>query len=149
MRWLVDQFGEGVIRRLSETAFTGADNVGAATGEPFARLMAEAFLAHYVSDLPNFAAPPRLRHLTWRFRTTYGSLNQQLPERFALPFPIVPPQFSGGTFLASGELRSGSGNYYRVVQSAGQRGFTIQMGNIGGAPLSNATVPRLNIVRIR
>ncbi|NIM52421.1 MAG: hypothetical protein GTN62_14025 [Gemmatimonadales bacterium] len=149
LRWLVDQFGTDMSRRLVETERTGGENVAAAVGEPMARLLPEWFLANYVSDLVNFAAPPRLRYVTWELRTTYGSLHDQLPQRFDRPFPIVPLLFTGGTFDVGGVLHSGSGDYVRVVQDPGGRGFTLRLRDSAGGPVSAAAVPRLNVIRIR
>ncbi len=149
LRWIVDQFGSEVLRRLSETRLVGSDNVAAATGEPMSQLLADWFLANYVSDLEDFTAPGRLRYSSWRFRRTYLSLHQQNAERFDRPFPLEPLEFMGGTFDVTGILRSGSGDYFRVVQAAGQRGFTVELLDGSGDPLSGPAEPRLNVIRIR
>ena len=149
LRWLVDQYGDATIRRLVETGRTGTDNVTAVTGAPLAQLAPQWFLANYVSDLPNFTAPPRLKYTTWAFRTTYQSLFEQLPSRFPDPFPIVPPTFNGGTFEASGRLRSGSGEYFVVVLGPSQNGFTLALDNGAAGPVSPGVVARLNVIRIR
>ena len=151
VRWMMDQFGDGLSRRLLETSQTGEANVVAAVGEPIEGLLPQWFLANYVSDLSvnGFTPPPRLRYTSWAFRTTYGSLNQQNPSRFPVPFPIEPQIFTGGTFLANGTLHSGSGDYYRVVQPPAARGFTVSMTGSAGEPLSSTLAPRLNVIRIR
>jgi hypothetical protein len=152
LRWLVDQYGDGAIRRLVETSRTGTDNVTAVAGAPFAQLASQWFLANYVSDLstdlPGFTAPPRLRYTTWAFRTTYQSLFEQLPSRFPEPFPIAPAPF-GNTFSASGTLRAGSGEYFLVQLGALENGFTLTMDNGTGGPVSSTVAPRLNVIRIR
>jgi hypothetical protein len=151
LRWLVDQYGPGVTRRLEETTLSGADNVSAAAGVPFAQLAAQWFLANYVSDLvqPGFTPPARLRYTTWAFRTTFSSLHDQVPSRFPYPFPITLTPFSGGTFAASGTLRAGSGEYFRVVLGPGQAGFTLALDDGSGGPVSANVAPRLNVIRIR
>jgi hypothetical protein len=113
------------------------------------RLLAQWMLSVYVSDLPGFTPPARLRYLSWAFRTTYASLNAQQPARFDRPFPIVPLVSNGGSFSATGTLRAGSGDYYRVVQTAGQRGFTLLLTDPAGQPLTTAVLPRLNVIRIQ
>jgi hypothetical protein len=149
LRWLRDQYGDDITRRLDETDRTGASNVAAAVGEPFGKLVSQWFLANYVSDLPGFSAPPRLMYQTWHFRTTFQSLHDQLPSRFPLAFPLVPLQFNGGTFAFSGTLRAGSGDYFRVVQTAGQKGFTLLVTGPGGAALPATIDARLNVIRIQ
>lgn len=149
LRWLVDRFGATTLRRMEETRLVGAANVAAAVGEPLAQLLGQWSLANYVSDLPAFTPQARLRYETWSFRTTYASLNQQQPSRYDRPFPLVPQVFNGGTFTAVGSARSGSGDYFRVVQITGQRGFAIRLTDVGGQPLAGNAGIRLNIVRIR
>ena len=149
LRWMVDQFGTNLTRRLEETPLVGQDNVAAAVGEPVSRLLGQWFLSNYLSDLPGFTPPPRLTYTTWRFRTTYASLNQQQPSRYDRPFPLVPAVESGGAFVANGKLRAGSGDYFRVLQSAGQRGFTLRLTDPAGNPLRARATPRLNVIRIR
>lgn len=149
LRWLVDQLGEEIIRRLSETGLTGAANIEAAAGEPLAQLLAQWFLANYVSDLPDLTPAPRLQYTSWAFRTTYASLNDQDPGNFDRPFPLVPDSVQGGTFEISGTLRSGSGEYVRVILGPLQRGFTLAFTDGAGGPLSSLVAPRLNLIRIR
>lgn len=149
LRWLRDQYGEDLTRRLDETDRTGADNVVAVTGEPFSKLASQWFLANYVSDLPGFTPPARLTYQTWHFRTTYQSLHDQLPARFPLVFPLVPLEVNGGTFAFSGTLLAGSGDYFRVVQAAGEKGFTVLLTGPGGAALPAAIGARLNVIRIQ
>ncbi len=150
LRWMADQFGEGVLRRLSETELTGAANVEAAVGEPFGRLLTDWFLSNWVSDLPGFATPDRLRYTTWQFRTTYASLNEQAPDVFPDPFPIVPITFSTDTpFGRTGTLRSGSGDYYILNQGPGSPGRALEFVSPSGQPLGESASPVLNIIRIR
>ncbi|MCH7874814.1 MAG: IPT/TIG domain-containing protein [Gemmatimonadetes bacterium] len=149
LRWLVDQYGDGITRRLAETRRTGAENVEAVIGEPFSRLAAQWFLANYVSDLPDFEAPSRLRYTSWRFRTTYESLNEQAPSRFTRVFPLEPMVLDAGSFAFIGTLRSGSGEYFRVVQPPDGRAFTVRLTDPQGGAIATAAVARLNVVRVR
>jgi hypothetical protein len=149
LRWVVDQFGDDVTRRLSETGLRGADNVAAATGEPIAALLPQWFLANYVSDLPGFTAPSRLRYASWNFRRTFASLNQQSPTSFDRPFPLVPPSYLGGNFDVSDVLRAASGDYFLTVQVPGQQGFGLQFTQSGSTPFPSSVPARLNVIRIR
>lgn len=149
LRWLTDQYGSETPRRLVESDRTGADNVTAAVGEPFSRLVTNWMLANYVSDLPGFTAPQELRFTSWRFRTTFEGLHQQLPDRFDLIFPIVPDTLVAPRFAVSGTLRSGSGPYYVVEQQPGGRGFSIKLQDPSGGAVSPAIDPRLTIIRLR
>ncbi len=149
LRWLVDQYGADITRRIDETNKLGAANVAAAAGVPFERLITQWFLANYVSDLPGFTAPARLTYQTWHFRTTYQSLHDQLASRFPKPFPLEPQVFPRGQFQFDGTLRAGSGNYFRVTQDPGDKGFTILMTDPSGGAVASGVVPRLNVIRIK
>jgi hypothetical protein len=153
LRWLVDQFGDDLTRALSESELAGASNVERATAEPLSRLLPEWFLANWVSDLPDSILadslkPARLQYTTWRLRTTFAGFNEQSADRFPLPFPLVPELIQPPTFDRQGVLLAGSGDYYRVVQAAGDAGFTVALTDPSGAALSGA-VPRFNVIRIR
>jgi hypothetical protein len=149
LRWLLDQYGPGATRRLVETSLTGATNVATVVGVPFDRLITQWFLANWVSDLPGFTAPSRLRYTTWAFRTTYASLNTQLPSRFTKPFPIDPPIASPLTVQLDGTLHAGSGEYLRLRQAPGDGGFTLRLTQPGGTALPTSVVGRLNVIRVR
>ncbi len=146
LRWIVDQFGDEVIRRLSETNLTGVANVERATGEPIERLLAQWFLANWVSDLPSFSPQPRLKYRKWSFRSVYRSLHTQSPSNFPRPFPLVPDSFFGGQFQVNGVLRAGSGDYIRVIQLPGQRGFALEFSD---GLVAGAVPVRLNIIRVK
>jgi hypothetical protein len=148
LRWLLDQYGPATTRRLLETSQVGATNVAAAAGVSFDRLLTQWFLANWVSDLPGFTAPAPLKYTTWRFRTTYAGLNQSLPSRFPTPFPLQPQLFAPG-FQFSGTLRSGSGDYMRVRQAPGAKGFALLLTDQSGAPLPASIAARLNVIRLR
>jgi len=138
-----------VLRRLSETNRTSTENVVAAAGEPISKLLSDWFLANYVSDHPDLTVvPERLSYKTWNLRATYGQLFLQDRSLFDREFPIEPPEFNGGIFDVSATVGGGSGNYFRVVQGAGQAGFTAQLLDSNGDPLEKDGA-RLNVIRIR
>lgn len=149
LRWAVDQFGDDVTRRLSETGLQGAENVGAATGEPVTALLPQWALANYVSDLPGFTAPSRLTYKTWRFRRIYADLNRQAPNTFDRPYPLEPTVALGGSINASDFLRSGSGDYFLAVQLPSQGGFGLRFTQGSGAPFPSSVPARLNVIRLR
>lgn len=153
LRWVVDQFGEDVVRRMSETGATGSGNVGSVAGVPFGRLLSEWFLANWVSDLPDSiladsVKPDRLKFSSWRFRITFASFNEQLGDRFPKAFPIDPRLLSPAGFDQVRTLRAGSGDYYRVVQPPNDAGFVATFTQPSGQVLVDAA-PRLNVIRIR
>lgn len=150
LRWVVDQFGPEVTRRLVETSLTGGANVENVTGEPFSRLVADWALAMWADDLPGFTAPPRLTFTSWDFRTTYDGLHRDLPAFFDRPFPIVPVVVDDGTTLAQGgTLKAGSPDYIRLVLAPGSAAFGLEFTDGSGAPIPPNLVPRLTVLRTR
>lgn len=150
LRWVVDRFGDSVLRRLAETSQVGTANVAAATGEPMPQLLSEWFLANYVSDHPDVAQiPEAVSYRTWDFRTLYNSLHEQDPGLFDRIFPLEPVEFADGVFDVSGTLRSGSGAYILVHQSPGQGGFRVEIVDGLGDPLAGDAGPQLSVFRIR
>jgi hypothetical protein len=153
LRWVVDRFGDDVVRRMAETGSIGAENVTAAVGVPFDQLLSQWFLANWVSDLPDSILadadkPVELTYSSWAFRTTFESFHTQAPGRFSRVFPLVPSLLAPSSFNRLGTLLAGSGDYFLVVQPANDPGFTATLEQPSGQPLVDA-VPRLNVVRIR
>ena len=149
VRYLVDQFGDTLPRRLNETALTGAANVAAQTAQPFATLVGRWALASWVSDLSGFTAAAELHYQSWQFRSTFASLHAQDPADFPRPFPLVPSVSAGSAVNVSGVLRSGSGEFHRAFQAPAAPGFSLSFTTNGTAPLPAGVVARLTIIRIR
>ena len=148
-RYIVDQFGDSLPGKLVQTTLTGASNIAAQTGQPFALTVSRWALANWVSDLPAFSAPTELQYKSWHFRTTFSSLHSQDSTDFPLAYPLVPPRSGGNAVNISGTLRTGSGQYLRAVQQAGAAAFTLHFSANGTTAVSPSVVPRLNILRIR
>src|SRR5712691_377920 len=148
-RYIVDQFGDSLPGKLVRTTLTGASNVAAQTGQPFAQTVSRWALANWVSDLPGFSASSELQYKSWHFRTTFSSLHSQAPTDFPLAYPLVPPLSAGNAVNISGTLRTGSGEYVRAVQQASAAVFTLHFSANGTTAVSPSVVPRLNILRIR
>ena len=148
-RYIVDQFGDSLPGRLVQTTLIGAANVAARTGARFDSTIARWGLTNWVSDLPNFTAPPELKYKIWHFRSTFGQLNRNDPRDFPLPYPLVPPISGGHAVSLSGKLWAGSGAYVRVMQPPNGAAFTLQFSANGSAPVSPAIVPRMTVIRIR
>ncbi len=148
VRYLTDRFGPTTPHGLVNTALQGAANVASVTGTAFGTLLGRWALAVYVSDLPGFAAPADLQYTQWHFRTTFLSLHNQRPSDFPLAFPLVPATASPGAVAISGTLRSGSGSYLIVAQTAGAAAFTVSLKPASGSFPSGAG-PQLAVVRLQ
>lgn len=150
-RYLVDQFGDSLPRKLDQTILVGSANVAAQTGQSFTTTITRWALANWVSDdsVPGFIVPPELKYTSWHFRRTFASLNRQDPADFPRPFPLVPTTSAGGAVSLSGTLTAGSGVYARALQAPGGPAFTVSFSRDGSAALPAAIVPRLSVIRIR
>jgi len=148
-RHIVDQFGDSLPGKLVRTTLTGASNVAAQTGQPFAQTVSRWALANWVSDLPGFSAPSELQYTSWHFRTTFASLHSQDTTDFPLAYPLVPTRSAGSAVNISGTLHSGSGEYQRTVQAPGGAAFTLHFSANGTTAVSAAVIPRLIVLRIR
>jgi hypothetical protein len=62
---------------------------------------------------------------------------------------LVPTIAAAEAVNVSGSLWPGSGDYVRVMQPPHSAAFTLHFSGPGGALVSQAVVPRLNILRIR
>ncbi len=151
VRYLVDQFGDTLPRKLVRTPLAGSPNVAAQTGLPFTTTVTRWALANWVSDLPGFATPAQLSYTSWHFRTrTFPSLNSQDPTHFPLPYPLVPGQSAGNAISISGWIRSGSGVYERALQDPSAPGFALLFSPNGNAtPFPTNVAARLSVIRIR
>jgi len=148
-RYVVDQFGAGIAKKLVQTGLAGAANVAAQTGQTFPTVISRWSLANWVSGLPNFNTPAELRYTSWNFRKTFASLNASDPQDFPVPYPMVPPSSAANALQLSGTLHSGSGSYQRAFQAPGSGGVTLLFSANVITSLSGSIAPRLNIIRIR
>ena len=148
VRWLADQYGDGVVRLLSESALVGTRNIEVVTGEAWERLVTQWFMANSVSDYPGLTVPVALRYSSWDFRATYGAMSISDPAQFPRAFPLSPFLSNGGAFSRQGTLPAGSGDYVFVHLDAGSDGFEVTFTGLGGAPFSGGT-PRLSVIRIK
>jgi hypothetical protein len=158
VRYLADQYAADTsfasiatfTRSIELSSSLGAAAISsAAGGTPFPTIVERWALANYVSDLPGFTAPAELQYKSWSFRTTFASLNSQLPSIFKKPFPLTPPVTAGSAVSLSGTLHAGSANYALAFQRPSAPGFDLLFSGPNGAALQGSLDPRLNIIRIR
>ncbi len=149
LRYLTDRFGSGILKQLDATASTGAANVVAVTGTPFATLLGRWALAVYVTDLSGFTPPAPLTYDTWRFRTTFANLNASDAIDFPLPYPLLPLAQTNAAFTQTGPMNSGSGTYVLITQAASAAGFALTFRTAAGGAFAATAGAQLAIVRIR
>lgn len=151
VRWLGDQMGSSVFKKLDQSTSTGVANIASATGQPFPTLFANFGLALYTDSLPGLprtTAPAVNRFVTrnvkqlWNrlFVTSGGAPDIPFPDPLFL-FPIT-----GDTSLAL--LAPGTSSYFRIDTPASAATVSIQFSGAGGTPFPAALKPQLVIFRL-
>lgn len=149
LRYAIDREGPTLTRSLVGTSLLGEANVAAATGLPFATLLGHWALAVYASDFPGFSPPSELQYARWRFRTTFADLHAQLPSDFARTYPLLPTAATGGAVSLTGTVRSGSGAYVLVTQSANGAAFAVTFAPTTGGGFVADVGAQVAVVRLR
>ncbi|HEY6093177.1 MAG TPA: hypothetical protein VIV83_14370 [Gemmatimonadales bacterium] len=155
VRYLVDRYAAGstladwntFTRSMEQTTQTGAQNIAAVTGTPFATVVSRWALANYATD--NGSAPPELTYNSWDLHSVFSSLHTQRPTLFPKFYPLVPTSSAGSAVNLSGTLRAGSAVYHFAVQNPGDPGFTLSFTQPNGALINAVLGPRLNVLRIQ
>ena len=151
MRWLGDQLGSGVFRRLEQGPDDGVTDIVSVAGQPFPSLFGNFGLALYTDSLPGLprgTAPltdrfvSRNLRLLWdRLYVTYGG-GADIP----LPFPIqlFPVSFDTSTAV----MDPGTMSYFRLDTPSGDSTVAIRFSGPGGAPLPAILHPQLSLFRL-
>jgi hypothetical protein len=155
VRYVVDQYAAGTTmadwnalsRALDATSLTGAQNIAAVTGSPFATVVSRWALANYTTDIGS--VPAELKYKSWGLHSVFSSLHTQRPQLFPNFYPLNPTISAGRDVTVTGTLRAGSGIYHRATQPPGDPGFTLGFMASSGAVINASLVPRLNVIRLQ
>ncbi len=150
MRWLGDQMGTSIFKKLDQSSQTGVANIEATTGQSFPTLFANFGLSLYTDSLPGLprtTAPAANRFVTrnvkqlWdRLFVTSNETDIPVPDPLAL-FPIT-----ADTSIAI--LDPGTSSYFRLDTPATAATVSIQFSGPGGAPFPATLKPQLAIFRL-
>lgn len=150
MRWLGDQIGTAIYKKLDQSSQTGIANIQSASGQTFPVLFGN-FGISLVSDslpgLPRSTASAVNRFLTRNVRQLWYRLFQtsagpDVPTGNPLQlFPI-------STDTSTAVMNPGTGSYFRLDTPASSATVTIQFSGPGGTPLAAALKPQLAIFRL-
>jgi len=148
VRWLADQYGEDMLRRLVQTPLRGAANVADKTSVPFSETIGDFAIALYADSIPGL--PRESVPQKWRFRSrNWRELFQRLNVIANFPpFPIelldVP---WGGS--ATGSLRAGGFAFLRVDVPTDAASVTLRFVRSGGEPWLAGHAPRVSVFRLQ
>jgi hypothetical protein len=150
LRWLGDQKGDGIFRRLVETRETGAANVEDKAGEPFRRLFADFSTAIYASHLPNVeqsAIPERYRFTSRNFRQIFRRFYDTGFEGISRPFPILPDVIGAGG-STTGSMVPGTMTWVDLRTAPAAAGVTLRFTANGGGTFAEALGAQVTILRL-
>jgi hypothetical protein len=148
LRWLADQYGEGILRRLVQTSLHGTANVADRTGEPFPRLAGDFSLAVYADSLPGLprnAVPARWRFQSRNLRVLFQRLN--VIANFP-PFPIETLAIPLGGSV-HGDVRPGGFVMLTVQVPAGSSSVSLRFVPHSGAAWETGQFPQVSILRLQ
>jgi hypothetical protein len=149
-RWLGDQKGEGIYRRLVQTSLTGVANVEARSGEPFATLFGDFSVALWADSLPGV---PRAA-VASRYRFANRNLRQLMARQALISgwpnaWPIVPVRVPYGGY-AEGSLLQGTMVYGTLGPfSPGSPPAVLGFSKSAGGALTPADGAQLGVLRVR
>jgi hypothetical protein len=150
VRYLIDQVGDSLARRLVNTNLTGTSNISTQSFVPFETLVQGWALANWASDLPGLTPPSQLRYKSWQFRQAFAALQaRDTTGRYTMAFPLAPLIMGGAQVNVAGTLHGGSGQYVRVMQPPSGSTFTLTFSGPANAPLPTGIKPRLVVLRLR
>lgn len=151
LRWLGDQKGDAIFRRLVETSLTGVRNLEDKAGEPFARMFGDFSVAAYaydgLSSVPDGALPQRYRFLSRDFRVIFKRFFEVGGDDFDRVFPIVPTVFAPGASVFN-SMVPGTATWYELRTGATPR-VTLSFGPNGGPPFDPALGAQVTVLRLQ
>lgn len=116
LRWLGDQKGEQIYRRLVETKLTGVENIEDKAGEPWARLFGDFAVAVYGADrldgTTTTDVPQRYRFVSRDLRRIFRRFHDvdqiggggEFPRPFPIVAPVLPPNGSATNGMVPGTM---------------------------------------------
>ena len=150
-RWMGDQFGASVFKKLVKSTANGAADIEQATGQTFGSLFANFGISLYTDSLPGLprATAPTVNRFSSRnvkalwarlFVTSGGSAD------IPLSAPIQPRSIT--TDSTARKMTPGSMSFYRLDTPASAASVTIRFAAPGGTALAATLKPQLAIFRL-
>lgn len=150
LRWLGDQKGDTIFRRLVQSSLQGIANVEARTGERFATLFGDfsvAIWADSIPGVPRTQVPARYRFYSRNLRQLMA--RQALIAEWEDPFPVKPVRVPVDGF-AEGPLMPGTMVYGVLGPFApGQGGLVLGFTKKDGSGFGMGEGAQLGILRVK
>lgn len=149
MRWLGDQMGSAIFRKLDANTLTGVANIENASGQSFPVLFADFGLALYTDSLPGLprtTAPAADRFVSRNVRQLWNRYYVTSGGSAPLAYPVQVFPISTDTSTAI--MYPGTMSYFRLDTPTNQATVSIQFAGPGGTALSASVKPQLAIFRL-
>jgi hypothetical protein len=149
MRWLGDQFGTGLYRKLDENSVIGVPNIESASGKSFPVLFADFGMALFTDSLPGLSratAPPIDRFASRNVRQLWNRLFVTSQGSLPLAYPVQVFPITGDTTTAV--MDPGTMSFFRLDTPTSQATVSIQFAGPGGSALPAVVKPQLAIFRL-
>lgn len=150
LRWLGDQKGEAIYRRLVQTSLTGVANIEARSGEPFGQLFGDFALALWTDSIPGVArsqVAPRYRFLSRNLRQLMA--RQALISGWPDEWPVKPVNVPFGGY-AEGSLIQGTMVYTSFGPfPAGTSAAVLGFGKSAGGAFGKAEGAQVGVLRVK
>ena len=148
LRWLADQKGNAILRRLVQSSRRGVANVEDVAGESFGALFGDFSIALYADSLPGIARsaiPSRLRYSTRNIRQLMA--REATISGFGDPFPLPTYLLAGGGALRSGMV---PGTMVHTIVRSESSGAPINLTYTAPdlGPLASALAAQVSIMRL-
>lgn len=150
MRWLGDQLGTGLYKKLDQSSFTGVANIENTTGQPFTTLFANWGLALYTDSLPGLprtTAPAVNRFVTRNVKQLWDRLFVTSDESdIPVPDPLFLFPVSSDSTVAI--QYPGTSSYWRLDTPSNAATVSIQFSGPAGVPFPATLKPQLAVFRL-
>ena len=150
VRWLGDQMGAGLFKRLDQSSLTGVANIQSASGQSFPALFADFGLSLFTDSMPGLpraTAPAVDRFVTRNVRQLWARLfvtSNQTDVPLAYPVQL----FAITADTSTAVMDPGTNSYFRLDTPANAATVSIQFAGPGGVALPAAMRPQLAIFRL-
>ncbi|MCC7001227.1 MAG: hypothetical protein IT357_03645 [Gemmatimonadaceae bacterium] len=153
LRFIADQQGDAVLKRLVESPLSGRANLEAVTGRSTAAWLGDFALAVNADSMegrPRDLAPPDLRFSSRNLRKLYRALFEAygIGGGVGRPFPIEPLPLAPGAAV-TGSMRPGSYAAYRLRTTSDTPVALVRFVGADGAPFSQESGAQLAVLRLR
>jgi hypothetical protein len=150
MRWLGDQMGSGIFKKLEQNTLTGVANIVNSSGRSFPTLFADFGLSLVTDSLPGLpraTAPAADRFASRNVRQLWNRL-YQTSSGSDVPLPYPVQLFPITTDTSTAVMDPGTASYFRIDTPTNAPTVTIQFSGPAGAALPAAFRPQLSIFRL-